>query len=106
MAPKLESFAKTLIHVPDTSVIITIYLNDLLLSMCDTRLTSYTFSLLIDVAVCSIEGLNVLNFFQIFFNHVCLSNLTDGQTVGLKWLTGCGGLASYIFFFCHGSQNT
>jgi len=46
--------------VHDTSVFITICLNDFLPSIFDTRLTSsYTVSVLVDVEYCSIEELNV-----------------------------------------------
>jgi len=51
-------------------------------------------------ALCSIEELNVFiySFIQRFF-YPCLSVtfVTDGHTVGRKWLTSCGDLASWIF---------
>ena len=45
-----------------------------------------------DAVFCSIEELKDL--------YPCLSVkfITDGHTVGWKWLTGCGDLASWIFF--------
>jgi len=72
-------------------------LNDLFLSMCDTRLTS-TVLLLICVARCSLEEFNVLCY--LFFKNPCLSVqfVTDGHSMGRKWLTGCGDLASWFFF--------
>jgi len=65
--------------------------------MCDTRLTSFTVSLLIDVTLCSNEELNVLSY---FFANPCFSVIfvTDGHTVVQKMLTGCGDLASWNFF--------
>jgi len=68
--------------------------------MCDTRLTSYTISLLINVEFCSIGELNVLCFFFLQICHPCLSVkfVTDGHTVGRKWFTSCGDLASWSFF--------
>ena len=48
----------------DASVFITICLNELFPSMCDTRLTSFTISLLINVEFCSIKELNVLSYFK------------------------------------------
>jgi len=62
--------------------------------MCDTRLTSYTISILINVEFCSIEELNVLSFFSKIFIHLSVKFVTDGHTVGRKWFTGCGDLAS------------
>ena len=72
----------------DASVFITICLNDFFPSMCDTRLTSYTISLLINVEFCSDEELNVLSyFFQIFFIHVCLvDGLSYCGTEVVNWL--------------------
>ena len=70
--------------------------------MCDTRLISYTISLfnLMNVEFCSIEDLNVLRF--PFLQELCprlsVKFVTDGHTVGRKWFTGCGDLASWIFF--------
>ena len=50
MAQNLEFYANN--DVPDTSVFITIILclNDFRPSICDTRLTSYTVSLFLEVA--------------------------------------------------------
>jgi len=76
MAQNLEFYAITIIYVPDTSVLITIILclNDFRPSICDTRLTSYTVSLFLEVACCSIEKFNVLSyFFSKIFIYVCLS---------------------------------
>jgi len=76
-----------------------IWLNDLFSSMCDTKLTSDTFSLLIDVAFCSIEELNVvISFLKYFYPCLSVKFVTDGPIVGRKWLTGCGDLASWVFF--------
>ena len=98
MVPKFECYAKTTIYVPDTSVYITICLNDFFPSVCDTRLTPCTVLLLLDGAWCRIEELNALKyFFPKIFIHVCLSNLwrTDILWVEMvKWLW----LASWIFF--------
>jgi len=46
------------------------------------------------------EELNVLsNFFlQDFYPCLSVKFVTDGHTVGRKWFTGCGDLASLIFF--------
>ena len=59
--------------VYDASVFITICLNYFLPSMCDTRLTSKTILLLINVEFCSIEELNVLCYFflQDFPCQIC-----------------------------------
>jgi len=86
--------------VPDTSVFITICFNDFFPSMFNTRLTSYSVSLLIDVAFRSIEELNVLSYFFYKDFYPCLSVIivTDGHTVGQKWFTGCRDLTSWIFF--------
>jgi len=65
--------------------------------MCDTRLSSYTISLLINVEFCSIEELNVLcYFFSLQDFYLCLSVkfVTDGHTVGRKWFASLGDLAS------------
>ena len=67
------------------------------LSKCDTRLTSYTVSLLIYGASCSIEELNVLLSSKIFNPCLSVKFVTDGHTVGRKWLTGCDELVSWIF---------
>ena len=79
---------------------ITICLNDIFPSMCDTRLTSDTISLLINVKFFSIEELNVLSyiFLQDFYPCLSVKFVTDGQTVGRIRFTCCGGLASWIFF--------
>jgi len=63
--------------------------------MCDTWLTSYTFSLLINVEFCSIEELNVLCYFFLQDFYPCLTVIfvTYGHTVGRKWFTDCGDLA-------------
>jgi len=68
--------------------------------MCDTRLTNYTIALLINVKFCSNEKLNVFSYFFLQDFYPCLSTkfVTDGHTVGRKWLTGCGYVASWIFF--------
>jgi len=68
--------------------------------MCDTRFTSYTISLLINVEFYSIEELNALSSFFLQDFYLCLSVkfVTDGHTVGRKWFTGCSDLASWIFF--------
>jgi len=67
--------------------------------VCDTRLLSHTILLLLDVASCSIEELNMLSylFFKDFLS-MSVSHVTDGQTGGRKQLTGCGDLASWVFF--------
>jgi len=50
--------------------------------MCDTRLTSYTISLLINVEFDSIEELNEQSyFFPNIFIHVCLLNLLRTDTL-------------------------
>jgi len=51
--------------------------------MCVIRLTFYTISLLINVEFCSIEELNVLKRNSLRFSFM---------------FTGCGDLASWIFF--------
>jgi len=68
--------------------------------MCDTRLTSYTISLLINVKFCSDEELNVLNysFLQDFYPCLSVKFVTDGHTVGRKWFNGCGDVVSPILF--------
>jgi len=68
--------------------------------MCDTRLTSYTISVLINVEFGSIEEWNVLSYFFSQEFYLCLSVkfVTDENTVGRKWFTCCGDLASWIFF--------
>ena len=65
-------------------------------NMCDTRLTSYTISLLINVEFYSIGELNVLSYFVLQDFYPCLSVkfVTDGHTVRRKWFTGCSDLAS------------
>jgi len=80
-----------MIHVPDTSVVTTICYNDFLVcqyvSMSDTKITSYTVPLLIDVAFCSFEELNVLSFFQRFLSmSVC--EICHGRTYcgAVNWL--------------------
>jgi len=49
---------------------------------------------------CGIEELNVLSYFFLQDFYPCLSVkfVTDGHTVERKWFTGCGDLASWIFF--------
>jgi len=75
-----------------------ICLNDCFPSMCDTRLTSSTILLLINVEFCSIEELNVLSYFFLQdFSCLSVKFVVDGHTVGRKWFTGCGDLASWIF---------
>ena len=61
---------------------------------------SFTISLLINVEFCSIEELNVLSYFFLQYFYPCLSVkfVTNGHTVGRKWLTGCGDFASWIIF--------
>ena len=68
--------------------------------MNDTRLTSYTISLLINIEFYSIEELNMFSYFFLQYFYSCLSVkfVTDGHTVGRKWFTGCSDLASWIFF--------
>ena len=68
--------------------------------MCDTRLTSYTISLLINVQFCSDEELNVLSYFFLQDFYPCLSVkfVTDGHTVERNWFYGCSDVASWIFF--------
>jgi len=63
MAKKTQILLQNNDFVHDASVFTTICLNDFFPSMCDTRLSSYTISLLINVEFCSIEELNVLNYF-------------------------------------------
>jgi len=77
MAEKTRNLFQNNDFVHDASVFINICLNDFFPSMCDTRLTCFTFLLLINVKFCSIEELNVLSyFFSKMFIHVCLSNLS------------------------------
>jgi len=98
---KLEFYFQTMIlSMAQVSLDITISLNDFFPSMCGTRLTSYTISLLINVEFGSIEEWNVLSYFFSQEFYLCLSVkfVTDGHTVGRKWFTGCGDLASWIFF--------
>jgi len=91
----------------DASVFITICLNDLFPSMCDTRLTSFTISLLINVAFCTIEGLNVLSYFKFYtiFFSMCVCQFFHGRTYcGTKmvyWLWWLGQLDLF-----HRSQYT
>ena len=68
--------------------------------MCDTMLASYTVSLLIDVACCSLEEFNVLSylFFKDFYPCLSVKFVTYGHTVGRKGLTGCGDSVSWTFF--------
>jgi len=75
-------------------------LNDFFPGMCDTRLTSYTISLLINVDFYNIEELSMLSYFflQYFYPSLPVKFVTDGHTVGRKWFTGCIDLASWIFF--------
>jgi len=71
MAKNLEFYSK-----------ITVCLNDFFPSMCDTRLTTYTISWLINVEFYSIEELNVSSYFFLQdFIHVCLSNLSQTDTL-------------------------
>ena len=72
--------------VHDEGVFITICLNDFFPCMCDTRLTSYTILLLINVEFYSIEELNVLSycFLQDFYPCLSVKFVTDGHTVGRK----------------------
>jgi len=62
--------------------------------MCDIRLTSYTVSLLIDVAFCSIEELHVLRYFFKIVIHVLNLSWTDilwdgnGLLVVVTWPVG------------------
>jgi len=37
------------------------------------------------------------SFFKDFYPRLYVKFVTDGQTVGRKWLTGCGELAGCIF---------
>jgi len=98
--PKTEILLQNNDFVHDASVFITICLNDIFPSMYDTRLTSYTISLLMNVEFCSIEELNLLCYFflQDFYPCFPVKFVTDGHTVERKWFTGCGDLASWIFF--------
>ena len=91
MAKKLEFFFQNNDFVHDAGVFITICLNEFLPGICDTRLTSYTISLLINVELYSIEELNMLSCFFLQYFYPCLSVkfVTDRHTVGLKWFTGC-----------------
>jgi len=88
MAKKLERYAKTMIHVPDTSVVTTISYNDFFPSMCDTKITSYTVPLLTDVAFCSFEELNVLSFFVQRFVSMSVCQICHGRTYcgTVNWL--------------------
>ena len=55
-------------------------------SVCVTRRASYTVSLLIDVAFCSIEELNVLiTFLSIIFCQICQGR-TYCRTEIVNWL--------------------
>ena len=36
--------------------------------------------------------------FKYFYPYLSVKFVTDGHTVGPKWLTGCGDLASWILF--------
>jgi len=97
--------------VHDASVFITICLNDFFPSMCDTWLTFYTISLLINVEFCSIEELNVLCYFFIQDFYPCLSNLSrtdilwdgNGLLVVLKWPVGFSSWESVYFLPLVGS---
>ena len=63
-------------------------------------LTSYTVSLLVDVAFCSLEEFDVLSslFFKDFYPCLSVKFVMYGKTVGRKWLTGCNDSVSWIFF--------
>jgi len=100
MAKKLKILFRNNDFFHDASVYITICLNYFFPSMCDTRLTSYTISLLINDEFCSDEELNVLSYFFLQDFYPCLSVkfVTDGHTVGWKWFNGCGDVVSRIFF--------
>ena len=37
------------------------------------------------------------SFFKDFYPRLYVKFVTDGHTVGRKWLTGCGELAGWIF---------
>ena len=69
--------------------------------MCDSRLASYiVFNFIIkNDEFYRIEDLNA---FSNFFSKRCVSMfvtfVTDEHTVGRKWFTVCGDLASWIFF--------
>jgi len=54
---------------------------------------------MLNVEFCSIKELNVLSYFfsQDFYPCLSVKFVTDGHTVGRKWFTGCGDLASGIF---------
>jgi len=95
MAPKPEFYVNTMTHMSHTQVSLSpSCLNDIVPSMCDTRLKSCTALLLLDVTYCSIEKFNVLSYlFLRFFIHVC-QFVTDGHTLGRKCLTSHGDLAS------------
>jgi len=70
--------------------------NDFFPSMCDTRLTSFTISLLINVEFCSIEELDVLSYFflQDFYPCLTVKFVTDilwdgdGLLVVVTWPVG------------------
>jgi len=40
----------------------------------------------------------MLSFFSKIFIHLSVKFVTGGHTKGRKWFTGCGDLASWIFF--------
>jgi len=85
--------------VHDASIFIPICLNDLFPNMFDTRLTSCTIVLLINVKFSSIEEFYSFCYYFLQDLYLCLSVkfVTDGHTVGRKWFT-VGDLASWIFF--------
>ena len=74
--------------------------------MCDTRLTSYTISLLINVEFWSIEELNVFSYFflqdvlAMFVCQRCYGRIYCGTEM-VYWLWWLGQLN-----FLHGGQNT
>ena len=100
-----KRLCQKIIRVPDTTVITTICLYELFPSVCDTSLTSYTVSILIDVAFCILDKFNVLgNFFRnSLFMFVC--QICDGRKhCGMEmvnWLWWLGKLD-----FLQGSQYT
>ena len=84
MAKKTQILLQNNDFVHDASVFTTICLNDFFPSMCDTRLSSYTISLLINVEFCSIEKLNVLSYFfnQVFNEILIIRFANGGRAVG------------------------
>jgi len=79
MVKKLEFHSNDFVH--DAGVFITICLNDFFPGMCDTRLTSDTISLLINVEFYSIEEFNMLSYFFLqYFLSMFVGQICYGQT--------------------------